>query len=90
MQIPGAISPVMDFLGAVLDKFVAWNVDHEWVGSKSLLLVSPGEGLDAKALELADTVGLDAGTMKVCLFRLLSWACFAAIGFVVWFALTQC
>lgn len=87
MQIPGAMSPVTDFLGASLDKFVAWNVDHEWIGSKSLLLVSPGEGLDAKALELADTVGLDAGTMKVCLFRLLSWACVTVVGLVGWFVL---
>lgn len=87
MQIPGAMSPVTDLLGAALDKFVAWNVDHEWIGSKSLLLVSPGEGLDAKALELADTIGLDVGTMKVCLFGLLSWACVAVVGVVVWFAL---
>lgn len=65
MEVPGVLSPVVDFARVALDKFVAWNVDHEWIGSKSLLLVSPGEGLDAKALELADAIGFDAGTMKV-------------------------
>lgn len=57
--------PVMDVVKAGLSRFVTWNEEHEWIGSKSLLLVTPGEGLDAKALELADTIGFDAATMKV-------------------------
>lgn len=65
MQLPEAMSPVLDMANAAMEWFVRWNVEHEWIGSKSLLLVSPGEGLDAKALELADSIGFDAGTMKV-------------------------
>lgn len=64
-------SGVMDTIAAQvmvwLDKFVQWNVDHEWIGSKSLFLVTPGQGLDAIAIDLADTIGFDLATMKVSL-----------------------
>lgn len=59
------MSPIVEFVKILLERFVQWNVDHEWLARKSLLLVSPGEGLDAKALELADTIGFEADSMKV-------------------------
>lgn len=65
VALPETLSPVMDMMTVWLDKFVQWNMDHEWIGTQSLVFVTPGKGLDAKALELADTVGLDAGTLKV-------------------------
>lgn len=61
-----------------MEVFVRVCTEYEWVGRKSLFLVSPGEGLDAKALELADTIGFDAGTMKVCDMLLIS-LCFHTI-----------
>lgn len=85
MPFPEVMSPVVEFVEIYLDKFVQWNVDHEWIGSQSLVFVTPGQGLDAKALELADLIGLDAGTMKVfigsrnCAFyRLVVCRCSAA------------
>lgn len=59
------MSPVVALVKVWLDKFVQWNMDHEWIGSQSLVFVTPGEGLDAKALELADKIGFAADTMKV-------------------------
>lgn len=60
------LSPVLDVGKAAMETFVGWCREYEWISSKSLFLVTPGEGLDGKALELADSVGLDAGTLKVC------------------------
>ncbi|CBJ26621.1 acyltransferase [Ectocarpus siliculosus] len=56
-----------------MESFVSWCQEHEWIASKSLFLVTPGEGLDAKALELADTIQLDAGTMKYVLLLLAAY-----------------
>lgn len=67
MEITAAMSPTVDLVKLWLDKFVQWNMDHEWIGTQSLIFVTPGEGLDARALELADTIGFDAPTMKVCI-----------------------
>lgn len=69
MSATEMISPLLDVATAAMESFVAWAQEHEWICRKSLFLVTPGEGLDAKALELADTIGLDAGTMKVCVRR---------------------
>ena len=60
------LSPLVDVATAAMESFVTWAQEHEWICRKSLFLVTPGEGLDSKALELADTISLDAGTMKVC------------------------
>lgn len=65
MSVTDAMSPAVEFVNILLERFVQWNVDHEWLARKSLLLVSPGEGLDAKALELADIIGFEADSMKV-------------------------
>lgn len=65
MQMPEVLSPVLDLGNAVMGRFVQLMVQNEWIGRSSLVLVTPGEGLDAKAFELADTVGLDVGTLKV-------------------------
>ncbi|CAN0536302.1 unnamed protein product, partial [Ectocarpus sp. 8 AP-2014] len=62
MQVPEVLSPVLGVATAAMESFVSWCQEHEWIASKSLFLVTPGEGLDAKALELADTIQLDAGT----------------------------
>lgn len=66
MSATEMLSPLVDLATAGMESFVAWAQEHEWICRKSLFLVTPGEGLDAKALELADTISLDAGTMKVC------------------------
>ena len=65
MHLNDTMSPIIDTGKLALERFVQWNVDNEWIASKTLLLVSPGQGLDAKALELADTIGFEADSMKV-------------------------
>lgn len=67
MPVSEMLSPLLDVATAAMESFVSWTQEHEWIARKSLFLVNPGEGLDAKALELADSINLDAGTMKVCL-----------------------
>lgn len=76
MSVNDAMSPVVEFVKILLERFVQWNVDHEWIARKSLLLVSPGEGLDAKALELADAIGFEADSMKV---MILGGACILSL-----------
>lgn len=66
MTVSEMLSPLTGFATVAMEGFVTWAQEHEWICSKSLFLVSPGEGLDGKAIELADTAGLDAGTFKVC------------------------
>eukprot|EP00903_Cladosiphon_okamuranus_P019810 g18207.t1 len=73
MSATEMLSPLVDVATAGLEKFVTLAQEHEWIGSKSLFLVTPGEGLDAMALELADSIGLDAGTMKYVLLLLLAY-----------------
>lgn len=68
MPMPEMLSPLLDVATAAMESFVSWTQEHEWIASKSLFLVNPGQGLDAKALELANSIGLDAGTMKVCVY----------------------
>lgn len=75
MEFPAVMDPLVDIVKMCLERFVQWNVDHEWIGSKSLLLVTPGEGLDAKAIELADTIGFDVATMKVIIYSIVSYMC---------------
>lgn len=65
MSVPEMLLPLTDVVTAVMDGFVSWAQEHEWIWSKSLFLVTPGQGLDAKVVELADSVGVDAGTFKV-------------------------
>lgn len=60
------LSPLAEFVAAAMKSFVSWAQAQEWICSKTLFLVTPGEGLDAKAIELADAAGLDSGTFKVC------------------------
>lgn len=67
-QFPAFMHQVVDLVEIWLERFVQWNVEHEWIGSKSLLLVTPGEGLDAKAIELADAISFDVATMKVAMY----------------------
>ena len=74
------LSPLVDVATAAMESFVAWAQEHEWICRKSLFLVTPGEGLDAKALELADSISLDAGTMKVCADALTHGARCCAVG----------
>lgn len=66
MSATEMLSPLTDLATAAMESFVSWAQEHEWICRKSLFLVTPGEGLDAKALELAENISLDAGTMKVC------------------------
>eukprot|EP00752_Nemacystus_decipiens_P014687 g13083.t1 len=67
------LSPLLDVGTAGMERIVAWAEEHEWMWTKSLFLVTPGEGLDAKALELAETIGLDAGTMKYVILLLAAY-----------------
>lgn len=77
MSANGMLSPLMGLATAAMESFVSWAQEHEWICKKSLFLVTPGEGLDAKALELAETISLDAGTMKVCV-----WVCLGCGAYV--------
>lgn len=71
-----------------LDRLVQFSVEHEWIGSKTLFLVTPGEGLDAKALELAESVGLDAGTLKV--FFLVFFTPYISFLISAWYSAMSC
>ncbi|CAM9628376.1 unnamed protein product [Ascophyllum nodosum] len=73
MHLNDTMSPIIDTGKLALERFVQWNVDNEWIASKTLLLVSPGQGLDAKALELADTIGFEADSMKYVLLLLAAY-----------------
>lgn len=59
------VLPVVDAGKAMLERLVLWSAEQEWIVSKTLVFVTPGVGLDAKAIELADSIGFDVGTMKV-------------------------
>ena len=61
------VLPVVDAGKAMLERLVLWSAEQDWIISKTLVFVTPGVGLDAKAIELADSIGFDVGTMKVCL-----------------------
>lgn len=60
--------PVVDAGKAMLERLVLWSAEQDWIVSKTLVFVTPGVGLDAKAIELADSIGFDVGTMKVRLY----------------------
>lgn len=65
MEVPNAMLPVVDAGKAMLERLVLWSAEQDWIVSKTLVFVTPGVGLDAKAIELADSIGFDVGTMKV-------------------------
>lgn len=68
MEVPDMVLPVVDAGKAMLERLVLWSAEQDWIVSKTLFFVTPGVGLDAKAIELADSIGFDVGTMKVRLY----------------------
>lgn len=65
--------PVVDAGKAMLERLVLWSAEQDWIVSKTLVFVTPGVGLDAKAIELADSIGFDVGTMKYVLLLLAAY-----------------
>jgi hypothetical protein len=55
---------LLDTLWQYCDVFATWCQDHEHLAAKTVFLVSPGEGIDAKFNDAADAVGMDAETVK--------------------------
>ncbi|CAM9195114.1 unnamed protein product [Discosporangium mesarthrocarpum] len=64
---------IVEVVQSYADAFVKWCCDNEWIGSSSLFLVTPGEGLDKMAIELGETVGFDTATLKYVLMLLLCY-----------------
>lgn len=58
--------PVVNAGKAMMERLVLWSAEQEYIVKKSLVFVTPGVGLDAAAIDLADSIGFDVGTMKVC------------------------
>ncbi|CAM9733108.1 unnamed protein product [Phaeothamnion confervicola] len=50
---------------ALADDFVTWCGKNDALASRTVFLVTPGQGLDALVTQLGETIGFDAQTLKV-------------------------
>eukprot|EP00904_Undaria_pinnatifida_P005433 jgi/Undpi1/2019/HiC_scaffold_12.g05405.m1 len=57
----------------MMERLVLWSAEQEYIVKKSLVFVTPGVGLDAAAIDLADSIGFDVGTMKYVLLLLAAY-----------------